>query len=100
LNLCGFRGFESHPHRHKKISGLAAIFLSVIKRRNAGTWEWDNARQLAARLEEAGSWTVQVAAHPPSALEAPRKQTRITIAADVKVFLSNREGAKIAPSTL
>ena len=40
------------------------------------------------------------AANAPSAPEASRQRSRITIAAAVKVFLSNREGAKIAPSTL
>jgi integrase/recombinase XerC len=80
---------------------ISGTLKGTFKRRNAGTWEWDNARQLAVRLEEVGSWTGQVTAPAPSsAPEAPRQQTRITIAAAVKVFLSSREGAKIARSTL
>jgi hypothetical protein len=48
LNLCGFRGFESHPHRQNKIGSSGPI----------------------------------------------------TIADATKVFLSNREGAKITQTTL
>jgi hypothetical protein len=52
-------------------------------------------------LEHAGTWTGKVTPPtPPSAPEAWTQQSRIAIAADVKVFLSNREGEKIAPSTL
>jgi len=83
-----------------------SIFISgtlqgTFKRQSTSKWEWDQARSIALHLEQVGSWTGKVTPPaPPRAPEAPRHQSRITTVAAVKVFLSNREGAKIAPSTL
>jgi hypothetical protein len=58
-------------------------------------------RSIALHLEQAGTSTGKVTPPAPaSAPTIPTPQSRITSAAAVKVFLSNREGVKIAPSTL
>jgi len=80
---------------------ISGTLQGTFKRQSSNNWEWDQARSIALHLEHAGTWTGRVKPPtPPFAPEAPRQQTRITIAAAIKVFLSNREGAKIAPSTL
>jgi integrase len=69
------------------------------RRQSTGKWEWDDAKVIAGVWEQAGTWN----GAPPPATPAPDKPLtpqRITIAEAVKVFLSNREGARIASSTL
>lgn len=79
---------------------ISGTLQGTFKRQSTSKWEWDQARSIALHLEHAGSWADKVTPPtPPSAPEAPRQQTRINIATAVKVFLSNRESAKIAPST-
>jgi hypothetical protein len=51
---------------------ISGTLQGTFERQSTSKWEWDQARP----------------------------QSRITIASAVKVFLSNREGAKIGPSTL
>lgn len=72
-----------------------------FNRKQTGKSDWDEARALVAAWEQADSWDgkAKPAIPPP---EPPPAQVpgRITLVDAVKVFLSNREGAKIAPPTL
>jgi integrase len=71
-----------------------------FKRKYTGKSDWDGARTVAAEWEKAGSWDGTPASPPqPAPVENP-VPARITIADAIKIFLSNREGAKIAPATL
>jgi len=80
---------------------ISGTLQGTFKRQSTGMWEWDQARSIASHLERTGMWTGKVTLpRPPSAPEAPTPRSRITIASAVKVFLSNREGANIAASTL
>ncbi|HTW64655.1 MAG TPA: tyrosine-type recombinase/integrase [Bryobacteraceae bacterium] len=75
----------------------------TFKRHNTGQWEWAAARAIAADFDAAGNWIKAFPETAPRADAAPAeelKPARITIADAIKVFLSNREGAKIAPATL
>ena len=65
-------------------------------RKYTGKSDWDDARAVAAVWEETQSWDGKAQPEPePVITHGP---ARITIADAVKVFLSNREGAKIAPA--
>jgi integrase len=69
------------------------------RRRGTGRWEWDDAKAIAAAWEQAGVWD----GTPPPAVpipDEPAKPQRIAIADAIKVFLTNRQGAKIAAATL
>jgi integrase len=70
-----------------------------FKRKYTGKTDWDAARALAAEWEQARSWDGTPKAPQPAPIENP-VAPRITIADAIKVFLSNREGAKIAAATL
>jgi integrase len=70
-----------------------------FKRHNTGQWEWESAHPIARSIEASGSWDGKVPEPPPAPEESARKP-RVSIADASKVFLSNREGAKIAPATL
>jgi integrase len=70
-----------------------------FKRKYTGKTGWEEARAVAAEWEKAGSWDGTPAARPPAPVEKILP-SRITIADAIQVFLSNREGAKIAPATL
>ena len=69
------------------------------QRKSTEQWEWGPARGVAASWETAGSWDGKTAVPEPQAV-ADTGQQRITIADAIKVFLSHREAAKIAPATL
>src|ERR1019366_2411545 len=64
-----------------------------------GSWEWDDAKAIAETWERAGAWD-GTPATPAPVPDEPSKPARITLADAVKVFLTSREGAKIAPATL
>jgi integrase len=68
-------------------------------RRTTGRWEWDDAKVIAEAWERAGAWD---GTPPPPAVipDEPAKPARISINDAVRVFLTSREGAKIAPATL
>jgi integrase len=72
-----------------------------FNRKQTGKSDWDEAKALAASLEKANSWDGEAEPVPapvmPPVESAP---ARITIADANRVFLSNREGARIAPATL
>jgi integrase/recombinase XerD len=72
-----------------------------FKRKNTERTNWSDAKATASEWEKAASW----GGKPPSlpaqpALVEKTVPTHVTIADAIKVFLTNREGAKIAPSTL
>jgi integrase len=69
-----------------------------FKRKYTGKSDWDEAKAITAVWEETQSWDGQPQPEPAPVI-APGP-VRITIADAAKVFLSNREGAKIAPATL
>jgi len=68
-----------------------------FRRKYTGKSDWDEARAVAAAWQEADSWDGK-APEPPAPVEPP-VPGRIKIADAVKVFLSHREGARIAPAT-
>jgi integrase len=71
-----------------------------FRRKYTGKTDWDDARTAAAEWEQAGSWDGTPAPPPqPAPVENP-VPARVMIADAIKVFLSSREGAKIAPATL
>jgi len=67
--------------------------------KQTGKSDWDEAKALVASWEMAGAWEGKVEPAPPPPVPPP-VPGRITIADATKVFLSNREGAKIAHATL
>src|ERR1035441_6599899 len=78
---------------------VSGTLQGVFKRQNTGEWEWSRAHSVAEQWEAAGSWATTPQALPEPALE-PAKPNRITVEDAIKVFLTNREGMKIAPPTL
>lgn len=68
-----------------------------FSRRATDATEWSQARAFASALEAASSWSGKVVLPPPGAV-AP-SPTRMTVADAIEVFLTNREGSKIAPPT-
>jgi integrase len=70
-----------------------------FRRKYTGKSDWDEARAVAAAWEHANSWDGEAPEPVPAAVEPP-VPGRIKIADAVKVFLSHRAGAGIAPTTL
>ncbi len=73
-----------------------------FKRKNTERASWSDAKAIAAEWEKTGSWDGTPTSPPPpqpATVEKP-VATRMTLADAIKVFLTNREGAKIAPATL
>jgi integrase len=68
-----------------------------FNRKHTGKTDWDEAKAVAASWEKARSWEEKV---EPAPAPAPSEPARVTIAQATKAFLTNREGAKIAPATL
>jgi len=69
-----------------------------FRRKYTGKSDWDDARAVTTVWEDTQSWDGKAQPEPePVITPGP---VRITIADATKVFLSNREGAKIAPATL
>jgi integrase len=63
-----------------------------FRRQSTGKWEWDDAKVVVA------AWEGQLA--PAPSPEPPPTRPRISLGDAIKVFLTNREGANIAPPTL
>src|SRR5579872_6702031 len=83
---------------------LSGTLQGCFKRHNSGRWEWESAKALAGQFEVAGSWNgSNQSAAPAAQLAGPSNDSqpaRIAIADAVQVFLTNRQGAKIAAATL
>jgi hypothetical protein len=77
---------------------VSGTLAGRFRRQRTGKTTWDDARACAAALEATGSWDGEsiVAAPPPDATPAPR----ITFPDAIKVYLSNREAANLAPASL
>src|SRR5579872_485383 len=70
-----------------------------FNRKQTGKSDWDEAKALVTSWETADAWDGKVEGPPPPPIPAS-VPGRIAIADAMKVFLSNREGAKIADATL
>jgi integrase len=70
-----------------------------FKRRNTEQFRWEEARAVAVALEVSGCWDGNLISPPPPGPE-PEQPGRMTLAAAAAVFLTLREGEKIAPATL
>lgn len=83
---------------------LSGTLRGLFKRYNGGQWEWESARALAAQFEVAGSWNPSTQLSPPPAQTvAPLHDsgaTRVAIGDAIQVFLTHKQGAKIAAATL
>ncbi len=93
--------FEEGRRGWKKCGCLIHVSGTLgerFNRKQTGKSDWDEAKALVASWETSGSWEGKV--EPPPAMAISPVCGRITIADAAKVFLSHREGAKIAPSTL
>ena len=71
-----------------------------FRRKYTGRSDWDGAKSVAATWEEAQSWDGKAELEPAPEPVVTPAPPRVTIADAAKVFLSHREGAKIAPATL
>jgi integrase len=94
--------FEEGRRGWKKCACLIHVSGTLgakFNRRQTGKSDWDEAKAFAAALERAGAWNGETETQPapePVATSTPR----VTIADASKVFISTREGAKIAGATL
>lgn len=94
--------FEEGRRGWKKCACLIHVSGTLggkFSRKQTGKSDWDEAKALVASWETAGAWEGKVEPAPPPPVPPP-VPGRITIADATKVFLSNREGAKIAHATL
>jgi hypothetical protein len=95
--------FEEGRRGWKKCACLIHVSGTLgvqFNRKQTGKSDWDEAKALVASWETANSWDGKVEAAPPPPRISTPVPGRITIADATKVFLSNREGAKIAHATL
>ena len=71
----------------------------TFKRKNTERFKWDEAKTMASVWEAAGRWD-RTAKLPPTAIAAAPAVGRISIVNACAVFISLREGEKIAAATL
>ena len=93
--------FEEGRRGWKKCGCLIHVSGTLggkFNRKHTGKTDWNEAKAVVAVWENADSWDGK--AHPASAAVPPAVPGRITIADAVKVFLANREGAKIASAAI
>jgi integrase len=93
--------FEEGRRGWKKCACLIHVSGTLggkFNRRQTGKSDWEEAKALAAAWETADSWDGR-GEPTPAPVTAP-VPGRITIADAVRVFLSHREGARIAHATL
>jgi hypothetical protein len=84
------------------------IFVSgslqgCFKRHNSGQWEWESAKAIARQFQLAGGWNANQPSAPPTPLVEPSHDSpapRIAVADAIQVFLTHKQGAKIAAATL
>ncbi len=94
--------FEEGRRGWKKCACLIHVsgtLAGMFNRKQTGKSDWDEAKALVASWETADAWDGKGEPAPPPPVPAP-VPGRIAIADATKVFLSNREGAKIAHATL
>ena len=93
--------FEEGRRGWKKCACLIHVSGTLggkFNRKQTGKSDWNEAKALVAAWEKAQSWEGETAATTqPDVSPGP---VRMTIAAAAGAYLSNREGAKIANSTL
>jgi hypothetical protein len=95
--------FEEGRRGWKKCACLIHVsgtLGSKFNRKQTGKSDWDEAKALVAAWEAADAWDGKPAAPPTPEPPEEAQPKRITIADAVRVFLTHREGAKIAPPTL
>jgi len=93
--------FEEGRRGWKKCACLIHVSGTLggkFNRRQTGKSDWEEAKALAAAWEAADSWDGKAEPPPPPVTAAV--PGRITLADAVRVFLTHREGARIAPATL
>jgi integrase len=78
---------------------VAGTLDGRFSRRQTGKSDWEEAKAVAAEWESAGSWEGRAKPKPEAPAAAP-VSSRITINEAIKIFLTLREGDKIAPATL
>jgi integrase len=93
--------FEDGRRGRKRCACLINVsgtLAGKFDRKQTGKSNWDEAKAVVAVWEDANSWSGKVTvALPLAPTESP---ARVTLADAVKVFMTLREGDKIAPSTL
>ena len=95
--------FEEGRRGWKKCACLIHVSGTLgrkFNRKQTGKSDWDEAKALVAAWETADAWDGKPVVQPvPERLEEEQPKS-ITILDAVKVFLSHREGARVAPATL
>jgi integrase len=95
--------FEEGRRGWKKCACLIHVSGTLggkFNRKQTGKSDWDEAKALVAAWETADSWDGKPVVQPVPELREGAQPKSITIADAVKVFLSHREGARVAPATL
>ena len=77
---------------------VSGTLAGRFRRKRTGKTGWDEARACAAAWEAAGSWDGKPIVAEPLPEAAP--PARITVEDAIKVYLSNREAANLAPASL
>ena len=78
---------------------FSATIGGKFGRKATPTCDWDEARAFASAQAISGTWEGALTVPPPPAPEAA-SAPRISISDACKIFLTNREGAELAPATL
>lgn len=92
--------FEEGRRGWKKCSCLIHVSGTLggkFNRKQTGKSDWDEAKAVVAVWEDSDSWDAKPKVQ---VVTPPAGPPRMTIADGVKIFLSHREGAEIAPSTM
>jgi integrase len=83
---------------------VSGTLQGYFKRHNSGQWESESAKAIMGQLELAGSWNgSNQPSAPPAPLGEPAHDStrpRIALADAIEVFLTHKQGAKIAAATL
>ncbi len=95
--------FEEGRRGWKKCACLIHVSGTLggkFNRKQTSKSNWDEAKALVAAWEAADTWEGKPVVQPLPKPQQETERKRITIVDAVKVFLTNREGARIAPATL